>query len=129
MAGSSIVAARELAERADKLERRNWKRNIQSQAMMERAVAGVTVVVASPIVGYLDGRFDEKDGITGDGSKVFGIPVVPILGVAVAVGGAFVSGMAGTVVMNTGLAAVSGSIYAAAQRKGQEAAVKAKDKE
>jgi hypothetical protein len=128
MAGSSIVAARELAERADRLEKRNFKEKMTNAAKAERAIAGATVLLSAPVLGYLDGRFDEKDGVTGDGSNVFGMPVVPILGVAVAVGGAFVPGFGGTVVMNVGLSAIAGSFYSRARQKGLEAAEKAKEK-
>lgn len=79
---------------------------------MQLLVEGVAGLVAAPAAGFVAGKFDTKfDTVSGDGIKVMGLPLIPLLGAAVAGAGYYMGGTSGAAVRGVGLAAVHGSLY------------------
>lgn len=114
------TAIKQLEERALRSEKREKTRRATEKLSMEKGVGFGAAFVSSAIAGYIDGRFDLSDEVAGDGTRVFGIPIVPITGAVIAVGGMAMGGKAGSLMAYSGLGIGSGWAYQAAAKLGLE---------
>lgn len=124
MSNISVRAAQELASRAMKTEKREFKQKISDKHTLQTLAFGGAQTLASPAVGYLVGRLDSKDGVLGDGYRVLGFPVVGLAGAVIAAGGAYMGGVGGAALAGLGKAAVDGELFMYGLKRGYEAAAK-----
>lgn len=122
---SGMTAIKQLTERAGRLELRNKQRIVDEKVTTDKLVGFGSAFLTSVLAGYVDGRFDVsgKDTVSGDGTRVFGIPVVPVAAGLIAVGGLAVGGRVGSAMAYSALGAACGWSYSAAANKGREADV------
>jgi len=120
---TSMAAIKQLSERANRLEVKDKKKRAEEKLTMDKTIGFGAAFVTSAIAGYVDGRFDVSgnDTVKGDGTRVFGVPVVPVAAGIIAIGGMAVGGKVGSAMAYSGLGAACGWSYSAAMRKGQEA--------
>lgn len=121
---TSMTAIKQLTERANRLEVKDKKKRAEERATMDKVVGFGSAFVTSVLAGYVDGRFDVSgnDDVSGDGTKVFGIPVVPVASGLIAVGGIAIGGKVGTAMAYSALGAACGWSYSAAANRGREGA-------
>lgn len=124
---ASITAVNQLMERAKKLEVRAKNKAQADKATVEK-VTGFGVALASAAgAGYVDGRYDVsgKDTVSGDGTRIFGLPIMPFISAGIGVTGALVGGKIGTHIMYSALGIACGSVYSHSGNAGRTAALKA----
>ena len=124
---TGMRAIQQLEKRALSLEAKDKKKRAEEKATMEKVVGFSAAFVSSAVAGYVDGRLDLTDDTTGDGTRVFGIPVVPVAGALVAAGGMAMGGSVGSAMAYSGLGIGCGWAYQNAARKGLENAQKASE--
>jgi hypothetical protein len=116
----SSAAIKQLTERNAQLE--SQRKNSLARARQEgEKFTGLAIAAASATVaGYVDGRFDltKKDTVEGDGVRIFGAPVVPVVGLAVGVAGVWMGGKTGTALIFSALGIGCGSLYDKGRQKG-----------
>lgn len=118
----ATTAIKQLVERAQRMENTIKKRRIEETITMEKVVGFGTAGVTSVLAGYVDGRFDLSDGEAGDGTKLMGIPVMPVAAGLLAVGGLAVGGKVGSALAFSGLGAGCGWAYKMASNAGAKGA-------
>lgn len=128
MSNLSVRAAQELGARALRLEKRAEKDKMSTQQTLGLLAFGGSQTIASPVMGYLVGRFDAKDGVVGDGVKVVGMPVFGVIGAVVSGVGFAIGGPLGLGVAGLGKAALDGELFLAGMRHGALAVVEAERK-
>lgn len=120
----ATTAIKQLVERAQRMENSIKKRKLEETITMEKVIGFGTAGVSSVLGGYLDGRFDLSDDTEGDGTKVFGIPVMPVAAGVLALGGLAVGGKAGSAMTFAAMGVGCGWSYKAASVAGLNAAKK-----
>lgn len=116
---ASMSAIKQLTERAVRLENKEKNRAISAKIEAEKTVGFASAAATSAIAGYIDGKFDlSGDGGAGDGLQLFGIPVMPIAGVVVAITGVAVGGKTGSAIAYGGLGISCGWLYGKGFREG-----------
>lgn len=120
---SGMTAIKQLTERAQKLETRDKKRAVEERVTTDKLIGFGSAFFTSVLAGYVDGRFDVSgnDAVSGDGTRVFGVPVVPVAAGLIAVGGLAVGGRVGSAMAYSALGAACGWSYSAAASKGRDA--------
>ena len=118
----TMAGVKQLTERANRLEVKQKKDRLSQKATMDQIVGFSSAFVTAAVAGYVDGKYDVSgnDKVSGDGTKVFGVPVVPIAAGLMAVGGIAIGGSIGSAMAYGGLGASCGWSYSAAAAKGRE---------
>lgn len=114
----ATTALNALKERTQRLEMSRKRARAEAKQTERQIIGALSAVGAAGAAGYVDGRLDMSDEVAGNGVTVLGVPVMPLAGVAVAVGGIAVGGGIGSALMHAGLGVGCGWTYSAAARKG-----------
>jgi hypothetical protein len=114
-----------LTQRAQALEQRVKRTKLEDQLTTEKVVGWASAGTASVLAGYIDGRLDLSDSVAGDGTKVMGIPVMPVAAGLLCFGGLAVGGKVGSAISFAGLGVGCGWGFGAARNEGMKAALNA----
>lgn len=123
---ASMTAIQQLQDKAMRLENQSKRRRLEEQLTMEKVIGFSAAGATSVLAGYVDGRFDLSDDVEGDGTKVMGIPVMPVAAGLLAFGGLAVGGKVGSALSFSGLGVGCGWAYKSAATAGLKAAANAK---
>lgn len=115
---ASMAAIQQLQDRAIKLEAKNKRRAMEERLTMEKVVGFGAAGISSVLAGYVDGKFDLADGEAGDGTKLLGIPVMPIVSGITSLGGLWLGGSIGSALAYSGLGIGCGWAYKSAATQG-----------
>ena len=115
----SLTEQKNLLQKEANREARDKQARIKNKYTALNLIEQVTGLVAAPTAGYISGKLDTRfDDGSGDGIKVMGMPVVPIAGALVAVGGMFVKGSVGAAMRGAGEACAYGGLFQWGFKKG-----------
>ncbi len=128
MASKSITELTKRAEAGDRITASRKNEKAKDKLNYEKMAGFGTAFAASIVAGFVDGRFDLSDEKSGDGTKVMGVPVVPVAAGIIAVGGIAMGGKGGSLLAYAGLGAACGWGYGAAADKGLEGDIKRRQK-
>lgn len=117
-----------LTQRAQALENRVKRAKVEDQLTTEKVFGWGAAASMATLGGYLDGRFDLSDDVSGNGTTIVGIPIMPIAAGLLAVGGLAVGGKAGSAISFSGLGLGCGWGFATARSAGMKAAIAAQEK-
>lgn len=115
---ASMAAIQQLQDRAIKLEAKAKRQRLEEKLTMEKVIGFGTAGITSVLAGYVDGRFDLSDDVEGDGTKLLGIPVMPVAAAITTLGGLWIGGPVGSAVAYGGLGIGCGWGYKSASAQG-----------
>lgn len=118
----SSAALAELAERNNRMEKRERVKAMTERFNGEKTTGFTTALVASTLAGYIDGKFDLKDGVDGNGVTVFGVPAMPLAAGVLVGGGLYWGGKIGNALAYSGLGVACGFAYGRSENAGKNSA-------
>lgn len=118
----SSAALAELTERNNRMEKRERMARVMGQVTEEKTIGFASALVSSTLAGYVDGKFDMKDGVDGNGVTVFGIPAMPLAAGVLAAGGLYLGGKVGNALAYSGLGVACGWAYGRSENAGKNSA-------
>jgi len=118
----SATAIKQLTERNMQLEQQRKNNLARVRAEGERFTGLVIAGVSSGVAGYVDGRFDitKSDDKAGDGFRVMGAPVMPVLGLVTGAVGVWMGGKVGNGLVFAGLGIGCGATYDMGRKRGMK---------
>lgn len=117
------AAITQLTERNARLEERARKEREGSKHTMGLVIGFGAALASAAASGYADGRWDltEKDQVSGDGVRVMGMPVIPLVSVGTALAGLVVGGNMGQHLMFSALGTACQSVGGLTANAGRKA--------